>query len=123
MDVPPTEFGQTADKSTPQAAATGIRWEALTAAGKVVASLAAVEDGGSDADFSALLYACPDWRHELVENAVADLACVMEPGLATLLTINERGGNPQAAAKALWQEYAASRQAILALLADKVAIS
>jgi hypothetical protein len=39
----------------------------------------------------------------------------MEPGLAALLAVSARGGNPAAAALALWQEFDAARAALLLL--------
>ena len=67
-------------------------------------------------NFPVLMRDCVAWRRELADNAVADLAAVMEPGLAALLAINARGADPRAAARALWQEFVHARAAILSLL-------
>jgi hypothetical protein len=47
---------------------------------------------------------------------VADLAAVMEPGLAALLSINARGADTRPAARALLHEFNQARAAIIALL-------
>lgn len=96
-----------------------MRWAALGDAGAVVAALARVPGETPDRqlrNFPALIRDCVGWRRELADNAVADLAAVMEPGLAALLAINARGADPRAAAMALWHEFMASRAAIISLL-------
>lgn len=98
-----------------------MRWAALGDAGKVVAMLADMPlDTRTQQvrNFPALLRDCPAWRRRLVENAVADLAAVMEPGLSALLAISARGADARPAARALWAEYQAARSAILALLPE-----
>ena len=116
--VPPT-FRPRADRSTAGANATSLRWAALTEAGKVVAMLAGIPAEVQDKqarNFPALLRDCPQWRRKLAEDAVADLAAMMEPGLSTLLAVNARGADPRPAANALWDEFVTARAAILALL-------
>lgn len=104
---------------TPGPNATGLRWAALSDAGAVVAALAGVEPETPDLrlrNFPLLIREAPLWQRELAQNAVEDLAAVMEPGLAALLAINARGADPRPAARALWAEFRAARQAVLALL-------
>ena len=55
---------------------------------------------------------------ELVENGIADLAAIMEPGLSALIAAHARGAHPQAAATALWQEFLSARDALMALAAS-----
>jgi hypothetical protein len=96
-----------------------MRWAALGDAGAVVATLAglAPEPVESQArNFPVLIRETTPWRRTLAENAVADLAAVMEPGMAALLAINARGADTRPAARALWQEYIRARAAILALV-------
>lgn len=69
-------------------------------------------------DFASNVRACLPWQRLLAENAVADLAAIMEPGMAALLAINARGGDPRPAARALHCEFEAARDAILALAPD-----
>ena len=88
-------------------------------AGTVVAAMAATAPEPADRrlrNFSVMIRDCPPWQRQLVEHAVADLAAVMEPGLAALLAINARGADPGPAARALWHEFRQSRAAIMALV-------
>jgi len=99
--------------------ATSIRWAALCEAGVVVALLAGIEaerQSRLTRDFPALLRDCQPWQRDLATRSIDDLAAIMETGLAALLAINARGTDCRAAAQALWQEYTASRSAMLALL-------
>lgn len=99
--------------------ATSMRWAALGDAGAVVAAMAQMPGEIPDRqmrNFPVLLRDCSGWRRELAENAVADLAAVMEPGLAALLALNARGADARPAARALWQEFQNARAAIVALL-------
>ena len=99
--------------------ATGLRWAALAEAASVVATLAGLEPERTSADvrnFPALIRDAEAWRRERAENGVADLAAIMEPGIAALLAVNARGADPRPAAMALWREFTAARSAILSLL-------
>lgn len=95
------------------------QWTALAEAAGVVAALAGLEAERTEIagdDLPALLRDARGWRRELAGNGVTDLAAIMEPGIAALLAINARGADPRPAARALWREYRAAREAILALL-------
>lgn len=130
MNPSPPLFGQQAPRGAAAArsasergalgaSATSMRWSALGDVGQVVASLAGVEPevpGRTLRNFPVLIRECPQWRRDLADNMVADLAAVMEPGLAALLAVNARGADPRPAARALWQEFTAARAAVLALL-------
>jgi hypothetical protein len=99
--------------------ATSMRWAALADAANVVALLAGVEPERPTPElrnFPALIRETETWRREQAENGVADLAAVMEPGIAALLAVNARGADPRPAAMALWREFTAARAAILSLL-------
>jgi hypothetical protein len=101
------------------ASATSMRWAALGDAANVVAALAGLEPERTSADvrnFPALIRDAEAWRRERAENGVADLAAIMEPGIAALLAVNARGADPRPAAMALWREFVAARAAILSLL-------
>lgn len=101
------------------ASATSMRWAALSDAANVVAVLAGVDPERPTAElrnFPALIRDAEAWRREQAENGVADLAAVMEPGIAALLAVNARGADPRPAAMALWREFTAARAAILSLL-------
>ena len=80
-----------------------MRWAALTDAGNVVALLAGIEPARTTPEarnFPALIRDGDPWRREQADNGIADLAAVMEPGIAM----------------ALWREFVAARAAILSLL-------
>lgn len=96
-----------------------LRWHALVEAGDLVAALAgedAAPIGASDGDIEELIVRAQGWRRERAEVGLADLAAVMEPGLAALLAIRARGADPRPAAQALWREFAGARGAILGLV-------
>lgn len=123
MNAVPPPLNPTTSRANASAAAgansAAMRWAALTEAGKVVSLLAgqaAEKPGQQTRNLPAMLRDCPHWRRELAENAIADLAAIMEPGLTALMAVNARGANPRPAANALWREYASAREAILAIL-------
>lgn len=99
--------------------AASMRWAALQEAGKAVALLAGVDPEPVTPqmrNFPALLREVGQRRREVAERGIEDLAAIMEPGLAALLAVNARGADASAPARALWREYCAARQALLALL-------
>jgi hypothetical protein len=117
--LPP--FFPRADAGLPagESGSVGERWAALTEAAELVAALAglAPEPSADEAhEFSPRLSQAEPWRREQAERGVADLAAIMEPGIAALLSVSARGADPRPAAKALWREFAAARGAILSLL-------
>jgi hypothetical protein len=96
-----------------------LRWSSLHVAAQAVAALAAVgsdHDRSAVADYAATMQAAGGWRLALAVQGVDDLAAVMEPGLAALLSIHCRGADPTVAAQALWDEFVAARAALLALV-------
>ncbi|HNN55264.1 hypothetical protein [Novosphingobium sp.] len=106
------EFGQAS------ASAMSMKWSALHDAAGVVAMLAglAAETMRPEVrNFPAVMRDAGGWRRELAEQGIEDLHAIMEPGLAALLAVNARGISPAPAALALWQEFHASRAALLAL--------
>jgi hypothetical protein len=102
----------------PPADSLGLRWAALREAAYVVAQLAQVDmvaEAKPQLAFpSALRFADPR-RQALIEQSMGDLVALMEPGLAALLLLHERGGDARPAARALWTEFVGSRQGLLAL--------
>lgn len=100
------------------ASAMGLKWSALLDAAGVVATLAgfAAEPLPPHVrDFPATMQHAGGWRLQLAEQGVADLAAIMEPGIAALLAVHARGADPVPAARALWQEFQAACAALLAL--------
>ena len=121
MNVVPPSFTAASRAGFAQgaASATSMRWAAVADAANVVAMLAGLEPERTTPDvrnFPALVRDAEAWRREQAENGVADLAAVMEPGIAALLAVNARGADPRPAAMALWREFTAARAAILSLL-------
>jgi hypothetical protein len=100
------------------------KWAALHDAATLVAALAHGTGPSTAAanDFPAAIGATFGWRRVLVEQGIDDLAAVMEPGIAALLAVTARAGDPAAAAKALWQEFLTARDALLAVAADSPAL-
>jgi hypothetical protein len=90
------------------------RWAALREADEVLSALAGIEPGPSP-DFRALLRDAPEWRRGLAEQAAADIAAALQPGLCALSALAMRGENPRSAAQALRREFAAARAAVLGL--------
>lgn len=102
------------------ASTTTLRWAALVDAGNALALLAGTRDNAPDmpaGEFAALLAGCPAWQRRLADNAVADLAAIMESGLTALLAGHQRGADTRPAAMALWREYIAARGGVLDLVA------
>jgi hypothetical protein len=124
MNAVTPKFGPKVGARSARAAAsagttTSMRWAALAEAGKVVAMLAGVDGETQDREvrsFPVLIRDAEPWRRTLAENGCADLAAIMEPGIAALLAIHARGADCRPAAHALWQEFTAARRAMLALL-------
>jgi hypothetical protein len=105
--------------------AVSMKWAALQDAGKAVALLAGLEPEITPAqmrNFPALLREVGQRRREVAERGIEDLAAIMEPGLAALLAVNARGADAKAPALALWREYCAARQALMALLPEAGAL-
>ena len=97
---------------------TAMRWQALSEAGRVIGVLAGAGQMPRPAagPIEDLLQAAQPWRRDLAATTIADLAAMLEPGIAALLEVNGAGANPRAAARALWREYLATREAVLDLL-------
>jgi len=101
------------------ASASSLKWAVLHDAANHVAALAGLEPEPMTAeirDFPALLRGTVPWRRGLAEQAIDDMAAVMEPGIAALLGIEARAADARPAALALWREFTEARDAVLALL-------
>ena len=97
---------------------TAMRWQALSEAGRVVGMLAGADETPRAAagPIEDLLARAQPWRRALAITTIADLAAMLEPGIATLLEVNGAGADPRVAARALWREYLTTREAVLDLL-------
>ncbi|NVD44535.1 hypothetical protein [Qipengyuania atrilutea] len=94
------------------------RWEAVEVAADALAELAQLGTHDieiareKEPDFGAL-HGAP--HADLIAQAVADLAAMMQPGLRALIAIASEGRRADAAAATLWHEYAEARAAIAEL--------
>jgi len=96
------------------ASPTALKWAALHDAAGIVAAFAGhiPEPLEQFHNFPALIREpagiCEPagWRTALAEQGIDDLAAIMEPGIAALLAVHERGAPCAAAAAALWREFA-----------------
>jgi hypothetical protein len=107
------EFGQAS------ASAMNMKWAALHDAAGVVAMLAGVAAETMQPEsrnFPAMMRDAGGWRQALAEQGIGDLAAIMEPGIAALLAVQARGVSPATPALALWQEFQAARDGLLALV-------
>ena len=94
------------------------KWQGLHAQAEELAGLAAI----SAEAFGAALQAFPDriaraneWQRELAWQGIEDIDALMQPGLVALQTITARGQDASAPALALWREFYAARNAVLAI--------
>ena len=107
------EFGQAS------ANAMSMKWAALHDAAGVVAMLAGITAEPMKPEvrnFPATMRDAGGWRRTMAEQGIDDLAAIMEPGIAALLSVQARGVNPATPALALWQEFLAARNALMALV-------
>src|SRR5438270_4715813 len=101
MSTLPPRFAHPRDMARPAlapspASATSVKWAALADAANavtVLAGLAPERPAAELRNFPALIRDDEPWRRERAENGIADLAAIMEPGMATLLAVNARGAD------------------------------
>lgn len=104
------QFGQAASS------AMSMKWSGLHDAAAVVATLAGIAPEPMEGAVRNFPLAVRDgWRLAMAEQGVEDLSAIMEPGISALLAAHARGADPSAAALALWKEFLAARNALLAL--------
>lgn len=96
------------------------KWAALHEAAGTLALLAGTDSDGGDHghsdDYPAAILASAGWRLVLAEQGLDDLTAIMDAGLVALLSVHDHGADPAPAARALWQEFAAARAALITLL-------
>jgi hypothetical protein len=96
-----------------------LQWMALREAAGAVAALAGEEILAGAPEHLAFprgLHSAPPRRRVMIEQALGDLVAMMEPGVAALLSVHERGADAGPAARALWQEFVAARGGVIALV-------
>lgn len=95
------------------------RWKELHEQADRLAALAGLApEAPDDAQeaFSARLCAASEWQRELAWQGIEDIDAMMRPGLAALATLTEREQETAAPALALWREFHAAREAVLAVV-------
>jgi hypothetical protein len=129
MSTSPRDFAQPAPRGplpgggagpsgASAASALNIRWLSLHDAAAPVARLAGLVPPpltAPERQFPSTMRELGGWRRALAEQAIDDLAAVLQSGIAALLAVHGKGANPQPAAPALWAEFIAARTALLAL--------
>jgi len=94
------------------------RWLALHEAAAVVGTLAAagpLVETAESSRFPEAISAFGGWRLSLAEQGLEDLTMILRTGISALLAARERQAPIEAAARALWQEFVAARDGLLAL--------
>ncbi len=94
------------------------KWQGLHAQAEELARLAAIsaETFGMNLQaFPARIAKATEWQRELAWQGIEDIDAVMRPGLEALRTITARGQDTSAPALALWREFYAARNAVLAI--------
>ncbi len=102
----------------PAAAQIAARWAALHEAAAVVLALAgrmSVEPGADVRGFPGVIASAGGWRRNLAVQGIADLGTILETGITALLAVHTRGAGAAAPARALWDEFVAARDALVAL--------
>ncbi|HLV08357.1 MAG TPA: hypothetical protein VKY80_11845 [Croceibacterium sp.] len=89
------------------------RWSALNSAAAVVAHLAQI---APPQNAMPLATQADPIRIECVRRGIDDLVAVLQTGIAALLAVNDRNGDPRPAALSLWNEFNMAREAVLSLL-------
>ncbi|MFC0684231.1 hypothetical protein [Novosphingobium clariflavum] len=98
--------------------AIAIKWAALHQAAQVVAAIAGTDDHNTGLNvraFPAIIREVGGWQCRLAEQGIDDLTAIMEAGLCALLCALDRGADPRAAARSLWEEFVTARDAVVAL--------
>ena len=93
------------------------KWEAVHEAAAAIGVLAQLGRGVEDAATAGLparAEALGGFEYDMVRRGIDDLAAMMQPGLRALLAISAQGRDTTAAALALWREFHAARDAVIA---------
>lgn len=76
----------------------------------------AAEPERRSAQIEALLAKAHPWQRDLVAQGIADIAAMLDTGLAALATLSRREQDAAAPALVLWREFHAARAALLGVL-------
>ena len=86
------------------------------AAGAIAALAGEAAITPDEAGFAEAVAQLAPGRRRLVDEGLADMIAVLEPGLIALLSIQKRGADASSGARALWREFVSARSAILSLI-------
>lgn len=111
--IPPATFP--AISSPSHKVTLAARWTAVHDAAAVVAALAGRAPDAATAVIPAALAEAGGQRLAMAGLGLEDLSAILEIGIRALLSVHARGASPQVAAEALWGEFCAARDAVLAL--------
>lgn len=92
------------------------RWDALHETANQLAQMAHLSpDRHSPTTdvFSEMLDHATGWQREVVAQGIDDIDAMMQPGMAALTTLVQRGQDATAPALALWCEFHHARDAVL----------
>ena len=93
------------------------RWHAVGNAAETAASLAGITPNRQQAHLvSQLVEQVEGIRRESVAVAIDDLSLVMQIGLTALVSVQENGRDPAAAAETLWREFEVASSSLKAML-------
>lgn len=120
--APPMDMHNRFDRLESTAAgsdAIGAKWRALNDAATAVAAAAKLRCDAMEPvaqGFPDAINALGGWQRAQVEQGLDDLVAIMEPGVAALLALHQRGADCTAPAEALIGEFNRARGALLNLL-------
>jgi hypothetical protein len=94
------------------------RWAALHEAAAVVSALAGLlpeEPGAAVRAFPVAIAETGGWRRKLAGQGIEDLTLILQTGITALLAVHARGAGAAVPARALWNEFVAARDGLVAL--------
>jgi hypothetical protein len=100
----------------PDPAALVESWTALHRDADGLAALAGISGEQEPASIAPLVATAECWQLAFAAQGVEDIAAMLAPGLAALATLTARGQDAAAPALALWREFHAARESVLAML-------
>lgn len=95
------------------------RWEMLHERAAEVALVAgfAPEKNKAGLDrFAARFEVAGDWQQRMAGQGIDDIAAMLSAGMQALRVVQDRGTDASVPAQALWREFHAARDAVLAAL-------
>ena len=124
--IPESFPAATGAETQPATAQIAARWAALHEAAAVVSALAGVTPLDPPAGvrgFPRAIASAGGWRRNLAMQGIADLSAILETGITALLAVHARGAVAAAPARALWDEFVAARDGLVALCPQNQALS